>query len=487
MKRASILVLALTMAWASPARAQGRWVDAYDQGVQAVKKQQWSQAVENLTKAIAANSHAEANKTYEGVHSEDYFPYYYRGLAYLNLKEYDKAQRDFKLAAQTRMPDPLMRDLQAKTNDVATALASQSSPPAPSPTPAAPPPEVMKAPVPAAPDPHTQATDLVKQGGASLAQGKTADAQASFQEAQKLWPQVPGAQDGLAAVASRNKYNALKANAAQARATGQLADAATAYEQAKAADPQQYAADHLDQQLDLIRTDLAHQQQTARAQSMANGANLLNGGLDLARQHRYAEAEAKFQAAVAADPNNTQAADALAKSRQYGTAVATARSLEAQGKLNGASVSLNDAEALDSDRFKTDGLDRVLADINRRLAPAVKSEASGAPGTAATPPIYDALVAYLKGDMPSAIRLLEPVASSDATLSASARAEVHGYLGAAYATSALEARSAGDRDTWRGKAIAEFKRADTAEPGFQLPGRLVSPAIQSMVDAARHQ
>jgi tetratricopeptide (TPR) repeat protein len=237
------------------------------------------------------------------------------------------------------------------------------------------------------------------------------------------------------------------------------------------------------------RTDLA-----ARTAAFATSVNLLNAGRDLVRQHRYADADAKFQAAIDADRTNHEAADYLSKSQEYARLVATGRTLAARGTLDGARTSFQEAKTLDPDRFQSEGLESTLADFNRRLAPAAKPEgpapgpstpAASSPGSVARPPIYNALVAYLEGDMPQAIRLLQPIAANDTALSASDKAAVHAYLGVAYATSSFEARSDADGKSWRGKAVDEFKRAQAAKPGFQLPARIVSPKVQVILDEAR--
>jgi tetratricopeptide (TPR) repeat protein len=515
------VVLTVLIGASTPALAQGKWADPYDAGVTAVQKGKWQEAVDDLTAAIAIDPRAQAQKIIEGAYREDYFPYYYRALAYSNLQNYAKAKQDFQQARQTRMSDTLTKDLEKRAADCDAALAAQQAT-RPPPPPPIDPGSGVKEPVkppptqPLPPDPRVQAADLVKQGNAFLAQGKTTEAQKSFQDAQKLAPQGPGIQDGLGAVANRLKYEQLKSDAAQDRKTGKPGDAVTKYGQAKTADPQQYAADHLDQQLLLAQAELTAAQQrsdaSARTAAVATSLNLLNAGRDLVRQHKYSDADTKFQAALDADRTNHDAADALAKSQQYEKLVQTGRTLAAQGTLDGARASLQDAKTLDPDRFESEGLEGTLADVNRRLAPAsAKPEgsasasspasasssvpAASAPGAsapvvpasaaAARQPIYDALVAYLKGDTPRSIRLLQPMAANDTAFSASDKAALHAYLGVAYATSSLEARSDADRQSWHGKAVGEFKRAEAAQPGYTLSQRIVSPKIQAMLDEAR--
>jgi tetratricopeptide (TPR) repeat protein len=514
--RLAAVAFALVVGAAVPALAQGKWAEPYDAGVAALQKGKWQEAIDDFTKAIAIDPRAQAHKITEGVYGEDYFPYYYRALAYANLQNYAKAKQDFQQARQTRMSDALMKELDKRASDVDTAIASQQAPKPAPPQPSAPPaaepvkPPVVAPAAPVAPDPRVQAAELVKQGNTLLGQGKPMEAQKSFQDAQKLAPQAPGVQEGLVAVANRGKYEQLKNDAAQDRHAGKPADAITKYGQARTADPQQYAADHLDQQLQLAENDLSAVLQrndaSARVLAVASGANLLNAGRELARQHRYAEADAKFQAATETDPANHEAADALTKSREYAKLVATGRTLATQGTLDGARASLQDAKSLDPDRFQSEGLDAALADVNRRLAPAPakpggppasaspapvatapvgSAPAASSPASVARQPIYDALVAYLEGDMPRSIRLLQPMAANDGAFSASDKAAVHGYLAVAYATSSLEARSDADRESWHGKAVGEFRRAEAAKPGFQLPPRIVSPKVQVILDEAR--
>jgi tetratricopeptide (TPR) repeat protein len=513
--RIAAAAFVLVVVAASPARAQGKWSDPYDAGRAAFDKGKWQEAIDDFTRAIAIDPRAQAQKLMEGTYREDYFPYYYRALAYAGLQNYAKAKQDFVEARKTRMSDALMKELDKRAADVDTALTAQQAPKPPPPQPAAPPPVDVKPPAvtpvaPAAPDPRTQAADLVKQGNTLLSQGKPTEAQKSFQDAQKLAPQGPGIQEGLAAAANRLKYEQLKGDAAQDRRNGKPGDAIAKYGEAKTADSPQYAADRLDQQLQLAQGELSAMQQradsAARTAAFAKSVNLLNDGRDLARQHKYADADAKFQAAVDADHSNHEAADYLSKSQQYVKLVAAGRTLVAQGTLDGARSSLQDAKTLDPDRFQSEGLDSVLADVNRRLTPAPAKPGGAAapaspapvasapvgsaptvspPASVARQPIYDALVAYLEGDLPRSIGLLQPMAVNDAALSASDKAAVHAYLGVAYATSSLEARSDTDRESWHGKAVGEFKRAEAAKPGFLLPARIVSPKVQVMLDEAR--
>jgi tetratricopeptide (TPR) repeat protein len=433
---ALVAMLAVASSTGRVVAAQGRnWSDLYATGVAAIKKQQWADAIASLTKAIAVDARSQANKHIEGTYYEDYFPFYYRGLAYMQAGDAQKAEADFQTALKTKMPDALAQDLKRREAQVEAILASPNNTKASAPPPPAvapkPEPARTEAPpaAPAGPDPSVQAAGLVKEGNAFLAQGRLADAQTSFQSALKVSSQAPGAQDGLSSVTTRR---------------------------------------------------------TKSTTALANGR-------DLAQKSQFAAADAKYQEAIDADPANGAAADALRKSQTFGTRVSDGRSMFSQSNWLGARVQFIDAQSLDPERFKAEGLDATLAEIGRRLAPKTAAAPAGSPATPATPapvarpPLHDALVAYLQGDPKRAIDLLQPIASNDTAFDAAGRASVHAYLGAAYATSALASRAEADRATWRQKAVREFQLAEAAEPGFQLSERVVSPAIQDIIKEARRK
>jgi hypothetical protein len=127
-------------------------------------------------------------------------------------------------------------------------------------------------------------------------------------------------------------------------------------------------------------------------------------------------------------------------------------------------------------------------------APRPSGAAGASPGVAATgkppaplvshvaAPVRDALLSYLQGDVAHAIALLEPSAN-DRTSAPQLRAEIHAYLGVAYANRALVATT--DQKQWQQKADDQFRLALEAEPAYQLSARLVSPKIQAMLEAIR--
>jgi len=83
------------------------------------------------------------------------------------------------------------------------------------------------------------------------------------------------------------------------------------------------------------------------------------------------------------------------------------------------------------------------------------------------------LLALLKGDAQASIAILEPALSRGGDLAAS----LHAYLGVAYATRALSAPKPDEQTRLRERAVEQFNLAKSAQPGYRLSDRLVSPAI----------
>lgn len=94
-RRFIVAVLLLAMAMV----ASASWYDDYDAGLKAVRAGNWSAVVTSMTAAIKQNP-TEGNRvrTY-GVDFRNYHPYYYRGVAYLNLGRYDQAVADLEKAS----------------------------------------------------------------------------------------------------------------------------------------------------------------------------------------------------------------------------------------------------------------------------------------------------------------------------------------------------------------------------------------------------
>jgi len=102
MNRARTLAVFLfTLALASAAHAS--WYDDYDAGVAAARSGNWNVVISKMSAAIQGNP-KENNKarTYGSIFI-NYHPYYYRGVAYLNVGKYEQAITDLE---RTSGPGP---------------------------------------------------------------------------------------------------------------------------------------------------------------------------------------------------------------------------------------------------------------------------------------------------------------------------------------------------------------------------------------------
>lgn len=139
--RRPLILAALLLAIAGI--ASGSWYDDYDAGLKAVRAGNWNAVVTSMTAAIRQNGN-EGNrvKTY-GMDFRNYHPYYYRGVAYLNLGKYDQAVADLE---KTSGPGPqdlgsieaLISRAKKESADSAPAPVTETTRPVPIPTPTAP-------------------------------------------------------------------------------------------------------------------------------------------------------------------------------------------------------------------------------------------------------------------------------------------------------------------------------------------------------------
>jgi len=83
-----------------PARASAQWYDSYERGIDAVKAQQWENVVRQMSDAITDKDEEKANAKTYGLRFIDYFPYVYRGMAYYELGQYQKALDDLQRSQQ---------------------------------------------------------------------------------------------------------------------------------------------------------------------------------------------------------------------------------------------------------------------------------------------------------------------------------------------------------------------------------------------------
>jgi tetratricopeptide (TPR) repeat protein len=219
-----VLVLAAGTAFAS-------WYDDYDAGIAAARKGQWPLVVQKMSAAIAGNAKESNNARTYGAIFINYHPYYYRGIANMNLGKYEQAIADFE---KTSGPgefdlgslDSLMQRAKSKL-EAANAPEPQTPVPAPVPVP------VPSAPRPVPVQPAAPSIDagLRQRASAEIekAKGRLAAAQqrratGSPQYAQAL-QQITTANTQLATAKSNDDLNAVIAAAGNAAL---LADSALA-------------------------------------------------------------------------------------------------------------------------------------------------------------------------------------------------------------------------------------------------------------------
>ena len=267
-----------------------KWAEPYEKALKAIDARQYSAAIPLLEQAVAADSRSAASKYVEGVFRVDYFPFYYLGVAYLEVRNYDKAQENFN-KARNGLPRPLLAKLDdyQKRLTTETSAARNTPPPEPIKPPAAPPPPAV--------NPNFEPT--VRQADAALGAKRFADAvsaydaakaadaaafgkqnlqpkrdeaargvagqqqaeegrqllqnsqlraaRAKFQQADQTLPGQKVVADGLATIRQReDNYQSFKSAAEQDLRANSFQPALDRLAQAKSANPEQYAADNLD-------------------------------------------------------------------------------------------------------------------------------------------------------------------------------------------------------------------------------------------------
>jgi hypothetical protein len=94
--RSALLILVLLSA--SPLMAK-EWYDSYAEGIKAARAKNWSLVVSKMNEAIAKKpNEGDRERTYGAIFL-NYKPYYYRGVAHLNLGNMNEAVRDLERTA----------------------------------------------------------------------------------------------------------------------------------------------------------------------------------------------------------------------------------------------------------------------------------------------------------------------------------------------------------------------------------------------------
>jgi tetratricopeptide (TPR) repeat protein len=509
-----------------------KWYDPYQRGLKALEAKNYESAVMLLQQAVTADPKASASKYVEGVFRADYFPYYYLGIAYLELRQYDKAQENF-----TTSRNGLSRPLLAKLDDYQKRLTSESTlaargrPTAPALPPGPPPPnpafepairsadaalaakryadavayfdiarkadsaEFTRENVQSRRDEAARAVaglQLAEEGRQLLKSSQLKTAQARFEQANQMLPGQKAVTDGLAEVKQRQEnYQRFRDDAEQNIRVNNFQEARAKLDQARAADTEQFNVDNLEVRARFVNDRLNAANSASNATGSVNpvvppatGGDIARSGESrrlfdratlLARQGKYADAEKGFADALASDAGNQAADAALKRSRQFATLRAEATELARRGNVLAAQERLTNARSLDSPRFDREGLGAILD----RLAGQTGQE----PDKTA---LRSALLALLDDNPQKSIAILEPVLAGRATGSNPTLAALHAYLGVAYATEALSSANQGEPSRLlRERARAQFRLAVSAQRSYQLSPRLVSPRILALFEQVR--
>lgn len=136
MTRTRTLTIALITLFAATS-AFASWYDDYEAGIAAVRKGQWQVVVQKMSAAIKGNPKEGDNTRTYGAIFINYHPYYYRGIAHMNLGQYEQAISDFE---KTSGPGEVNQGpLEVLMQRAKTQLAESSAPPTPEPQPQRPP------------------------------------------------------------------------------------------------------------------------------------------------------------------------------------------------------------------------------------------------------------------------------------------------------------------------------------------------------------
>ncbi len=227
MKRTRTFALSLLLlALASSAHAS--WYDDYDAGLNAVKTGNWNVVVQKMTAAIKGNPKEQNKAKTYGTIFINYHPFYYRGVAYLNLGKYEQAVSDLEQASGPGPENLGAIEMLMDSAKTKLRLAEASTPPQPEP---ARPEPVRPTPVPVTPAAPTIDPALRQRAAVSLNATKQ-KLQAAQQRKATASPQYAQAMSMFSDATSKNALaksnDDLNAIITMADNAGDLADLATA-------------------------------------------------------------------------------------------------------------------------------------------------------------------------------------------------------------------------------------------------------------------
>ena len=142
--------IAVALFLAVSGSADASWYDDYDAGLKAARNGQWNVVVQKMSSAIASKPNENNKERAYGTIFYNYHPYYYRGVAQMNLGRYEQAIGDLERSTGIgpedlgRIEDLIQR---AKTQMAASTPTTPVEPPVarpsvPDPAPAIPVPTI---------------------------------------------------------------------------------------------------------------------------------------------------------------------------------------------------------------------------------------------------------------------------------------------------------------------------------------------------------
>jgi tetratricopeptide (TPR) repeat protein len=417
--------LAALILFSAPAYAQNTkaWSEPYKSGQDAIKAGKYQEAAQFLETAVKANSKAEANKRTEGVFSTDYFPYYYLGIAYYELHQYDKAKENLDKAAN---PQPKDKNDIAKLKDYTakTLVALNTTKP------------------PAGPVINAAFTNALQNGDTALQAKHWQDATAAYDQARTVDPAAY--QQGNV---QARRDQAVHSWASELNTAGHTL-LPTSLSQAKA--------------------KFTQAEQLVPG-SAADGMNLVKQ-----RETDYQTAKAGIEPDITGK-NFKAAKDKLDRARTANPEQFTIDKLDARLTVVNAGLAAPGNLSTLNNTANTGTKDAL--DKNGKLPPSAT-----APDTTKDS-LRTALLALANGDAQNSITILEPI-QQQAAVPATAAA-LHAYLGVAYATRAFSSAKSDEQSRLSGKALEQFKLALSSQHDFQLSKSIVSPKILQMFEQAR--
>lgn len=220
----TLAALLLTLALASSAHAS--WYDDYDAGLAAARAGNWNTVITRMTAAIKGNPNENNKARTYGAIFINYHPYYYRGVAFLNVGRYEQAIVDLErtTAAGPENLGSIGELLERAKRQLAAASAPEPEPARPDPAPVKP--AVTQPAQPTAPqvDPALRQRASAALGSAKQklqqAQQRRASTSAQYAQAMNIFTEAMK----LSGLAKNNDdYNAIATMAGNA---GDLADLA---------------------------------------------------------------------------------------------------------------------------------------------------------------------------------------------------------------------------------------------------------------------